>query len=314
MKKFMKFSFVTAVVLILAGLVIAIAAVVAGGGKELAGMIQNGDLTINSDDFIRFGKNFDLEFDGLEPLYEIDDVEIFNEDKDILTDDIPLMEIPSDNIEKLNINLGGGEFFIMNSSDNKFLIAAENAEKLQVYAEDGELYLKALRNGINNDKTKIYLYIPEADYEKADIFLGAGTLMLENKFRADDVNVAVGAGEMIVENIICKDLDVNVGAGEFVGKSVSVFDDTKLKAGAGHIEINGTAGENLDIRCSMGGIELSLDNDETDFNYEIACVAGSVEIGARKFAALSGEKKIDNQASGEIDIDCSMGSVTLDFN
>lgn len=314
MKKFMKFSFVTAVVLILAGLVIAIAAVVAGGGKELAGMIQNGDLTINSDDFIRLGKNFDLEFDGLEPLYEIDDVEIFNEDKDTLTGDIPLMEIPSDNIEKLNINLGGGEFFIMNSSDNKFLIAAENAEKLQVYAEDGELYLKALRNGINNDKTKIYLYIPEADYEKADISLGAGTLMLENEFRADDVNVAVGAGEMIVENIICKDLDVNVGAGEFVGKSVSVFDDTKLKAGAGHIEINGTAGENLDIRCSMGGIELSLDNDETDFNYEIECVAGSVEIGAKKFTALSGEKKIDNQASGEIDIDCSMGSVTLDFN
>lgn len=314
MKKFMKFSFVTAVILILLGLVIAIAAIAAGGGKELAYMIKNGDLTINGDDFGKLGEKYDIEFDGAPALYDIDDVEIFNDGKDILTGDIPLMEIPSDNIEELNINLGGGEFYIMNSSDDRFLISAENAEKLQVYAEDRELYLKALRNGINNDKTKIYLYIPEADYEKADISLGAGMLILENEFRADDVNVAVGAGEMIVKNIICKDLDVNVGAGEFDAESVSVSDDTKLKAGAGHIGINGTAGENIDIRCSMGGIELGLDNDETDFNYEIECVAGSVEIGAKKFAALSGEKEIDNHASGEIDIDCSMGAVILYFN
>lgn len=292
MKKFLKFCFVTAVIFILLGLIIAVAATAAGGGKQFVEMIQNGDLTINADDFI----------------------EIFNEGQDVLTGDVPLMEIPSENIKKLDINLGGGEFYIRNSSDEKFYIKAEHAEKLQIYAEDEELYLKALRSRISKDETKVYLYIPQADYDKADVSLGAGMLIFEDTFSTDDFVAEVDAGQMIIENITCRNLDVNVGAGEFVTESVSVSDETQLKVGAGHIEMNGTAGVSLDIKCSMGGVELNLDNSETDFNYEIECIAGSVEIGAKEFAALSKEKRIDNQASKEMDIECSMGAVILDFN
>lgn len=314
MKKFLKFCFVTAIILILLGLILSAGSIAAGGGKEFVRMVQNGDLTINGDDF-GFISDYEnrLEIGGVEPLYDLDDVEILKNGKEVLTGDIPLMEVPAENIKDLDINLGGGEFYIKNSSDGKFYIEAENVEKLQVYAEDKEMYLKALRNKINDEETKVSFYIPEVEYKNIDLSLGAGMLIFEDSIITGDFDGEVGAGQMIIEDIICQNLDINVGAGEFIGEKVDINGETELKVGAGHIEVSGSVGKNIDIKCSMGGAELSLNHSETDFNYEIECVAGTVEVGNEEFAAFSTERTVDNHASREMDIECSMGAVVIDF-
>lgn len=315
MKKFLKFCFITAIILILLGLIIATASTAAGGGKELVRMARNGDLTINGEDF-DFLSDYDdrLEIGGVEVLYDLDDVEIFKNGKEVLSGDIPLMEVPAENIKDLDINLGGGEFYIKNSSDGKFYIKGENVEKLQVYAEDSEMYLKALRNRINDKDTKVYFYIPEMEYRNIDLSLGAGMLIFEDSIVTGDFDGEVGAGQMIIGDIICQDLDINVGAGEFIGEKVDISGETELKVGAGHIELNGSVGKSLDIKCAMGGVELNLNHSETDFNYEIECVAGTVEVGNEEFAAFSTERTVDNHASREMDIECSIGAVVIDFN
>ena len=315
MKKFLKGCLVAAIILILIGLIIATASTMAGGGKELIKMERDGKLTLNADDF-DFLSDYDerIEIGGVEVLYDLDDVEIFTKGKEVMSGDISLMEVPAGDIKDLDINLGGGEFYIKKSPDDKFYIEAENVEKLQVYAEDEEMYLKALRNKINDKETKVYFYIPETNYENIDLSLGAGMLTFESMVTADDFDGEIGAGQMIIEDVKCLDLDINVGAGEFVGEKVDVSGETDLKVGAGHIVMSGSVGNSLNVACSMGGAELSLNHGENEFNYEIECVAGTVQVANEEFAAFATERTINNSASKDIDIECSMGAVILEFD
>lgn len=315
MSKFLKGCLVAAIILILVGLIVSTASTAAGGGKELVRMAREGKFVLNEDDFdFRFDYDDKVEIGGVEVLYDLDDVEIFKKGKEVMSGDIPLMEVPAENIKDLDINLGGGEFFVRNSPDGKFYIEAENVEKLQVYAEDEEMYLKALRNRIDDKETKVIFFVPEAEYKKINISLGAGKLIFEDSMQADKFKGEVGAGQMIIKDITCKDFDVNVGAGEFVGNWVNTSGETELKVGAGHIEMEGSVGDSLEIGCSMGGVEVNLAHNEDEFNYEIECVAGTVQVGNEEFTALSTEKAIYNNASKDMDIECSMGAVIVEFD
>lgn len=323
MKKFIKFCLITAMILILVGLIGGIVSAVAGGDRELVSMIKNGELTITGSEIENSLDNIKdkVAINEREPLYELDDVEIFKNDKEIMSGDIPLTAISADGVEELDINLGGGEFFIKKSSDSNFYIQAENVEKLQIYTDNDTLHLKALRDDISDKETVVDLYIPEKMYEEMSVSLGAGMVMLEDSVSVDSFEGEIGAGQMIMEGIDCNNMSVKVGAGEFVGENVNVKVDADLKIGAGHIQMDGYVGENLDVKCSMGGAEIYLANAETDFNYEVECVAGSVQIGEYEYNAFifgdsesdSNGREIDNNASGNICIDCSMGSVVVEF-
>ncbi len=324
MKKFINFCLITATILILAGLIGGVACAIAGGDKEVKRMVENGELTIGPN---RWSGSFDAVKDKIvlnerEPLYELDDVEIFKNDMEIMSGDIPLTAIRAEAVNELNIKLGGGEFFIKKSSDSDFFyVEAENAEKLQIYTENGTLHLKALRDDINDKETVVDLYIPQKMYEELSVSLGAGMLMLEDSISVDEFEGEIGAGQMIVNGITCNNMRVKVGAGEFVGEDVIVNEDSDLKLGAGHIQMYGYVEENLNVKCSMGGAEIYLTNAETDFNYEVECVAGNVQIGEYEYNAFifgdsesdSNDREIDNGASGEISIDCSMGAVIVEF-
>lgn len=323
MRKFIKFCVTAAMLLIVVGLIAGIAITFAGGGNELLEMVKNGELTLSEDDFNFSAEDFgnNIEINEIEPIYDLDDVEIFKSDKEIMSGDIPLTAIQSDGVEDLDINLGGGEFFIKKSPDSNFYIQAENVEKLQIYTDNDTLHLKALRDDINDNETTVELYLPEKMYEEMSVSLGAGMVMLEDSVSVSSFEGEIGAGQMIMEGIDCNNMSVKVGAGEFVGENVNVKLDADLKIGAGHIQMDGYVGENLDVKCSMGAAEIYLANAETDFNYEVECVAGSVQIGEHEYNAFAfgdsesdiNDSEIDNNASGEISIDCSMGSVVVEF-
>ncbi len=313
MRKFIKFCLITAVLLIFLGLIAGIASVTVGGGRELNQMIKNGDLTIDSSDFVIDTLKNGINIGGHESLYELDDVEIFKGDREILEGDIALSEIPSEAIEDLEIYLGGGEFFLKVSPDEKFYVEGKNVESLQAYAEDNTMYLKALRNNIDGQNTVVDFYIPEKKYEEVTINLGAGTVMFENHIEADDFAGEVGAGQMVINSMNCNEMQVKVGAGEFVGEDIFVSGDAEFKVGAGHIQMHGDIGDNLDAKCSMGSLEFDLDSAKEDYNYDLDCSAGNIQIGNKDYSGISMEKEIDNQASKDVKIKCSMGSVTLTF-
>ena len=320
MKKFLKFCLIAAVILILVGLILGVASTAAGGGKDVARMAENGELTFDGEffDFSFLGAEVDFEdtfdFDGAEPLYDLEDVEVFDGSTEILSGDISRMELAVGNVTDFEIALGGGEFFIQGSEDGKFYLEAESAEKLQVYAEDETLHLKALRTKTNDVGMKMTLYIPaDVSYDEMQLELGAGVFKLEVPLTLESFEGEVGAGQMIIDGLTCNTMDINVGAGEFLGESILVNDEAELKVGAGHIGLQGDVKGDLDVECSLGGAELTLAGAEIDFNYEIECAAGSVVAGTAEFSGLSSERSVDNGASKEMNLECAMGAIEVEF-
>lgn len=324
MKKFIKFCLITAVILILVGLILGVASATAGGGRDVVRMALNGELTFNSDDIwgIPFGfeDTFDMDFDDAidfengTPIYDLDDVEVFDGSKEILSGDISRMELAVGTIEDFEISLGGGEFYLKNSEDGKYYLEAENAEKLQVYAQGETLHLKALRTKTGDMGMNMTLYIPaDVSFNEMKLELGAGTFEAKIPLALENFEGEVGAGQMIVEELSCNDFDVNVGAGEFLGKNLTVNTEAELKVGAGHIGFSGDVKGELDVKCSLGGVQLTLAGSEDDFNYEIDCAAGSVIIDASEYAGFASERSVDNGASKEMNLECAMGSVEVFF-
>jgi len=322
MNKFLKFCLVTAVILILAGLILGVASTVAGGGREVARMAENGELTFDGDYFdfpflnttLGFQDTLHIDFDDVKPLYDLDDVEIFNGGKEVLSGNISRMELEADKITDFEISMGGGEFSIKNSGDEKFYLEAQNAEKLQVYTDDETLHLKAIRTKANDINMNVILYIPkDLEYDEMKLELGAGIFKLDEAIEVEDFEGEVGAGQMLVENLICDNLKVSVGAGEFLSSNLVVKKEAKWEIGAGHIQVKGCLEGDLDVECSMGSVEFELQGKEEDFNYEIECLAGTVQIDDDKFSGVSEKRAISNGAAQEMNLECAMGEIEIDF-
>ena len=65
--------------------------------------------------------------------------------------------------------------------------------------------------------------------------------------------------------------------------------------------------------CSMGYVALYLMGNEDDFNYQLEGAMGNIDIGGMSFSGFGQEKKIDNGASKNIEVECSMGNISILF-
>lgn len=215
----------------------------------------------------------------------------------------------------LDLKVGGCNFEIRRSADEGYLVETKGVGRLQAYIEDGTLYLVATRPAelsVGVKSSQVTLYVPEnAVYEDVSFELGAGTLEF-HKLQAGNVSFDVGAGSVEAEEIRAETLSVVMGAGEMELEDVTA-DEAKLSVSAGSISLSGKVNGDLTGECSAGSIELELHGKETDYNYEIFCAAGSIDVGKRSMSGLNKTKTIDNGAAKTIYLNCAAGSISVEF-
>ena len=84
--------------------------------------------------------------------------------------------------------------------------------------------------------------------------------------------------------------------------------------GTGNVDLENLNVQNLEADCGIGNIDLDINGKESDYDYEISCSAGAVDIGDSSYSGIGHEKKISNPgASGKMDLDCGVGNITVDF-
>ncbi|MFV0363134.1 MAG: DUF4097 family beta strand repeat-containing protein [Suipraeoptans sp.] len=151
------------------------------------------------------------------------------------------------------------------------------------------------KNRIWNDRANSYIeiYVPEG-------------------YTFDEADISVGAGELNISAINTKELDIDVGAGQAVIHDFNV-DYLYMKCGAGQITAAGNINKEGDIDGGIGEIDLSLDGLESDFNYNLNVGVGEVTVGKNNFSGLGSQKTISNDADKDIDVDCGMGSIKVEF-
>lgn len=309
MKKFMKFCFVLALVLIIVGGVFYMLGRKSGGRNEMEELLSDiGGDWVDIDDLLLDGWG--------SSSYDIDDASIFSDDYAVWKGDVEKQMLCQGGIDELNLEIGGSMVEIKKSSDENIYIEGKSVGKMQAYVDDGVLYIKAVRPANLMDEIKnstITLYLPRENGSlmMLDVSLGAGQLKLAN-LTVQNMEASIGAGQLLMEDMTLSSLDVSLGAGELRTKDVTV-ETLAASIGAGNMDFSGGIGSSAQITCSMGNVSMELEGEKEDFNYQLNCVAGNMKIDGDSYAGASVDQYIDNGAAKYMEIDCSMGNVEVDF-
>ena len=197
-------------------------------------------------------------------------------------------EIEDDNIVNLDLRLQRGNLRI--EMGDKFSIRDSRNRPFNADVRNQTFYLDVQRW---RHHSNINLTLPHStDFENVKINIGGGILDL-SALSADRMELSVGGGSITATDITARIL--------------------RLECGAGKIDFDGNVTESLDIDHSVGQTIVTLDGQESDFNYDIDYAVGSVHIGDREYSGISGSDNIDNKADKNITIDSAVGSLEIHF-
>lgn len=196
----------------------------------------------------------------------------------------------------LKLSLSGDELKFQSYDGEKLRIEVSGSkkDKVRIGTDDDSLILETL--GRIQDREITVSYPKNLRFKETSIDVAAGAVIMCDEFRTDDLDVSVAAGEF-----------TNTG-------KISVANDTTITVGTGNVELSELDICNLDVDCGIGNVDLDILGKEKDYNYEISCPAGNVDIGDSSYSGVGHNKSITNpNAKGDMNLDCGVGSITVNF-
>lgn len=220
---------------------------------------------------------------------------------------------PGDGIQKLDMEIGGCAFYTQESDDEHIWLEVTNVHRFQAYVKDDTLHIKSKSAAVSDwSEGEVILYLPAGyGFADVDMEMGAGNFSFTD-LNAAEVSLEVGAGQVDIQNLLAADMDVSVGAG-YVWISDMQVTELDVEIGMGEFSAYGAVNGNADVACSMGSVEMTLEGREQDFNYSLEGAMGAIQLNENTYGGLAQERDINNHASKEMDIECSMGNVVITF-
>lgn len=108
------------------------------------------------------------------------------------------------------------------------------------------------------------------------------------------------------------EVDVEAAAA-FVSIEEIHADKLNLELMAGELTMAGGRVGKLDAECLAGDMSIALEGYKEQYDYELSCKAGEIDLGDESYTALWNEKTINYGAGREMDLDCSSGRITVEF-
>lgn len=248
--------------------------------------------------------------------FDIRDASMFDSNQDIFFDGDVEKYCPGTNIRNLEIEVGGCYLETRPSGDDLIYLEMENAHKFQGYVEDGTLYIKSTTGSVNHwsdiGKRKIIVYLPDNyEFHKVEIEFGAGEMVFDGLI-AEEAFLEAGAGRIVADCPRVNSLDISIGAGSIELTDMEI-DRLEAEVGMGEFLADGKINKSASVDCSMGNVDMRIEGSEQDFNYSLDGAMGNISVGSASFSGFSQEKKIDNKARKDMEIECSMGNITISF-
>lgn len=233
----------------------------------------------------------------------------YNSDYPIVNGNVNDMQVcSSGELEGVVLNLAVGEMSIEDSDTDYVGIVREGIGEFQYYIEEGILYVNATK-----DVGEVHIYLPKDLYLTTyNLTSGAGEVNIENKIYATTANLIFGAGDIQIEHLEVEELSLEAGACnlEIADAAVGNLD---FSLAAGNVEYTGNIYGNATVDSSMGNVVFSFDEGTEEFNYNVKCHMGNMDIPGFSVVGFSTEKEIDNGASHQMDIDSNMGNLVVQW-
>lgn len=251
-----------------------------------------------------------------EAFFHVDDDSSlqFFESYPIYEEDIQ-MEFKSKKIQSIHMIIGACELRQQTSPDKLIHVSSSEVGKIQCFLLNHTLYIIAgqkVKKGVNFTEGRITLELPEnISFESLQVELGAGTIGFD-RMNAATTAFDVGAGSIRIEKLNSDNADFKVGMGRmevtdaFVKKAL-------VDVGVGEFIYAGAFKKSADLKCAMGRVKATLPGVEQDYNYTLECSVGKISIADTEYTGISTTKKIDNASKKNIGLECSVGSIEIEF-
>ena len=159
---------------------------------------------------------------------------------------------------------------------------------------------------------KLTLRLPsDLEFTDVTISLGAGNLEWDS-LTTDSLILDAGAGSITLSNVSAATTDVNLGAG-IIDLNHCTLQNASFEVGMGELNYSGVIRGDLAADCGMGSLTFAFIDSEQKHNYSLDGSMGSISIGDKGYGGLEYEKTLNNNASSNYELSCSMGNITVTF-
>lgn len=180
-------------------------------------------------------------------------------------------------IQSIDLSVGGGEVIVEVYDGTSVVVDSSgvknSSQKLSVYRDEEELEIEWRTGVVTTSVGTLKIYVPKAGVA--------------------EISAKVGAGELTLKGVVVSELDVELGAGK-----ANIAADVLAEA---------------DFECGAGEMNVSLPGTESDYNYNLRCGIGRINVGGKNYEGLANKTKMNNNVGKYIDIDCGVGEVTVSF-
>lgn len=315
MKKFMKVCAITVAVILAVGVLLLTIGGCGGGFKRLSRQIWNGELNFTPSHVTEWFGNwvwdedwdtYDLDANTLfDSSYDV----IRNEGsfKTVFgAEEISSMELGLAGCE-VQIETSPDEFYYVSAEKVSAFQTYVRGGTLYVKG------VKTGKWNMGNVMV-VTIQIPEGTvFDDAELSLGAGKFTI-GSLQADDMEINLGAGKLEADYLKADKFTCTAGAGQILIDKAEFANDVEISVGAGEVILSASIPGDLHAECGMGNMEITIfGSTEQEHNYKMECAAGNLTAGSRSVSGLAAEQNIDNGAASDYDLECAMGNLTVRF-
>ena len=161
------------------------------------------------------------------------------------------------------------------------------------------------------NEDKVQVKVSGKDHNRIQISNNNGSLRIASNQKVRNRSIEI----FCPENLSFQKIKLQMGAGTIENSSSLDIKEADFTVGVGTADISELQVENLKGSCGMGDMELTLTGKAADYNYELKCGLGNLELDdSMETSITSGNKQITNEAAVKnIKLDCGMGNVQVEF-
>lgn len=185
-----------------------------------------------------------------------------------------------------------------------------NIEKgnLDICAGDSFSYVRKDGGEAEYEITDGVLCIDQRQDHKTVLTLPEGLTYTSLRLTAGESHVYLGSA------LSLQTLELNVSRGEVDLSGIAVTDSSVIEVSQGSAFLSGDLGNSVAAHSKEGHLSMELSAAQDDYNFEIDLLTGNIHLGTEDYHGLSVSKSIDNGAERSMELNCSRGDLSVEFD
>ena len=287
-------------------IIAAVILIIVGGGLFVGGMIAIGGIGAAREVLAKHGVFIDHGFQ-----VDINHGHRAADNKKQGHSDVKEVTFDMEDVESLYLEVNEAEVEFGGSSNQEISIRTDG--NYEAYVKNKVLYIKPI--GLQKEH-KMLINLPNVQvpgeilFKEAEIHAGASKVYI-SQISSKEFELEVGAGQITINQLVAEHSEFDIGAGEVIVEYGNI-NECETNVDMGNFEYTGMILKYGDVECNLGNAVYYLEREVDEYNYEIECGAGNVDIGNESFSGLGREKYINHHVQDKFDIECNVGNVIID--